>query len=128
MAVLTFNADTATSTHDEQGTILIVGGAAGQLPPGRWRFAVVAENSNSQVCRVCCSQQSGGVLRAALRRQASLLCSLCLSPLHVYSSHPHPALPFCLFFNTGGVGRLPCGRLDLGRHSRRPDHHWRDWL
>lgn len=48
-AVLTFNAVTATSTTGEQGTLLSVGGGAGQLPPGRWRFAVVAQNANSQV-------------------------------------------------------------------------------
>lgn len=47
--MLTFNADTATSTREEQGTVLNVGGSAGQLPPGRWRLAVVAENANSQV-------------------------------------------------------------------------------
>lgn len=48
LAVLTFNAATATSTREEQGTVFSVGGSAGQLPPGRWRLAVVAENTNSQ--------------------------------------------------------------------------------
>lgn len=49
LVALTFNAATATSTTAQQSTTLTVGGGVGQLPPGRWRFAVVAENANSQV-------------------------------------------------------------------------------
>ena len=65
---MVFSAAGATWDGSKLGYVLNVGGGSGQLPPGRWEFAVVAENANSQVCFGCCVMQVvSGVLQALLR-------------------------------------------------------------
>lgn len=50
---MTFSAAGADNNAGKLRKALGVGGGVGQLPPGHWKFAVVAENANSQVRGTC---------------------------------------------------------------------------